>query len=94
MKKRDRREDVEHARACHQRWMARRNRKQEAPEYKEEWYRQQCGACTYFAPLAGLLGDDYGACSNVASMFDGRVMFEHDGCDQFDDAGEWWTERK
>jgi hypothetical protein len=34
----------------------------------------------------GALGSDYGACINRESRFDGRVMFEHDGCAAFDEA--------
>ena len=35
-------------------------------------------------PLAGALGDDWGACSGALSPFDGMVRFEHDGCDAFE----------
>lgn len=66
-----------------------RNRRQEDPAYKDEWYGEQCGICIYFIPLSGALGCDYGACSNSASHFDARVMFEHDGCEQFSSAGDW-----
>lgn len=78
-----------HAIACHQRWLARRNRKQEEGSYKDEWYQQQCGACRFFIPLTGILGADYGGCSNPASPFDKSLMFEHDGCEHFESSGEW-----
>ncbi len=39
--------DAEHATACHERWVARRNRKMEAPDYEEPWYREQCGTCSF-----------------------------------------------
>jgi len=82
----------EHAEACHQRWHHRRNRRQEDATYEDEWYGQQCGACRYYVPLRGALADDYGACSNVRSALDGQVVFEHDGCEQHANAGDWWTE--
>jgi len=85
------RNDEQHAVQCHQRWMKLRNRKQEAPNYQIEWADQQCGMCQYWIPLTGALGTDYGACSNSASPFDASVRFEHDGCDEFVDAGEWVT---
>lgn len=68
--------------------MTRRNRKQEEPEYRDEWWAHQCGACRHWVPLTGELGSDYGACTNERSPFDGKVQFEHDGCDQFDPDSE------
>ena len=41
----------------------------------------QCGGCSYYIPLEGSIGMDWGACSNPSSNFDGRVTFEHHGCD-------------
>jgi hypothetical protein len=84
--------DAVHAAATHERWSALRNRRQEDSNYRDEWYAQQCGACRFFAPLSGGLGSDYGGCSNPASKFDSRVMFEHDGCESFSDAEEWCSE--
>lgn len=83
------RNDKEHANLCHDRWMERRNRKQEDPNYKNDWYSEQCGGCIYFIPLMGELSDDYGACSNPQSDFDGVIRFEHDGCEQYTQAEEW-----
>jgi hypothetical protein len=37
----------EEASAVHERWMRRRNRKQEAPDYRDEWWSQQCGMCAF-----------------------------------------------
>lgn len=73
----------------HSRWVARRHRITGSPGYREEWYSQQCGSCRFWFPLAGEMGTEYGACANAQSELDGRVMFEHDGCDSFEDAGEW-----
>jgi len=75
----------------HKRWVARRNRDTNQDDYREEWYDEQCGSCRFWFPLAGELGSDYGACANARSPFDGQVRFEHDGCDEFLDAGEWVT---
>jgi hypothetical protein len=76
-------DDYNHFRECHERWGKRLNRDMAAPEYQDEWYQQQCLFCRYFIPLSGAFRDDYGACSNTQSPCDGRVMFEHDGCEQF-----------
>lgn len=38
----------------------------------------QCGGCRYFAAL----DSDYGICCNTQSVNDGRVTFEHGGCDK------------
>lgn len=73
----------QHFDSCHARWMKRRNRKQEDPKYKEEWYAEQCLMCKYFIPLTGVFIEDYGACSNPSSAFDGVIRFEHDGCIEF-----------
>ncbi|MFI7467828.1 DUF3027 domain-containing protein [Nonomuraea sp. NPDC049646] len=75
--------------AIHERWLAGCHRRTEDPDYREEWYSEQCGACRFWFPLAGALGNDYGACANAASPFDGRVRFEHDGCDAFQESGTW-----
>jgi hypothetical protein len=82
------RDDSDHAKRCHQRWIVRLNRNPDKPEYRDAWYREQCFGCRYFIRLAGALAEDYGACTNAASKFDGRVMFEHDGCDSFEPTGE------
>lgn len=77
--------------AIHERWVAERNRRTEDPGYREEWYSEQCGGCRFWLPLSGELGRDYGACANPASPFDGRVRFEHDGCEAFQESGAWST---
>ncbi len=61
------------------------------PAYRDEWYAEQCGGYQYYIPLMGVLTDDWGVCSNPSSPFDGQVMFEHDGCDQFSAADEAWS---
>lgn len=77
-------ENEEHLSSCHDRWMERRNRKSEQEEFNEKWEFEQCFRCTYFLPLSGILGSDWGGCSNEKSPFDGRLMFEHDGCEEFE----------
>ena len=82
--------DMRRAAEVHERWSVQRNRKQEAPGYREEWWAEQCGHCAHWVPLSGALGRDYGACGNPSSPFDGRVRFEHDGCDVFEPVvGDW-----
>lgn len=82
-------EDKRHFRDCHARWIRNLNRDMDAPEYKEEWRSQQCGACLYWIELIGVFGDDYGACTNRESQFDRMVRFEHDGCDKYVASGRW-----
>ncbi|HEV3456447.1 MAG TPA: DUF3027 domain-containing protein [Thermoanaerobaculia bacterium] len=43
----------------------------------------QCGGCRFYVPLDGKLGGDWGACSNPASEYDARVVFEHWTCKEF-----------
>ena len=45
------------------------------PDY-DGWIHHQCGGCRYF----GALGADYGICCNAQSVNDGKVVFEHGGC--------------
>ena len=73
--------DREHFQTCHERWAEKRNRNIDSPDYKDEWYEEQCFDCKYFIPLTGIFADDYGACTNEHSPFDKQVMFEHDGCE-------------
>lgn len=73
----------------HRRWVQTRNRRSDDPDYQDTWYDEQCGACRSWFPLAGVLGSDYGVCAEATSLFDGRVRFEHDGCDAFESAGRW-----
>ena len=40
-----------------------------------------CG-CKYFIPLKGVLGNDWGVCSNKVSPRSGLLTFEHQGCKQ------------
>ena len=83
--------DETFADATHSRWRERRLRKTEDPAYLDEWYAQQCGGCRFWMPLTGILGSDYGGCTNPVSVRDGVVQFEHDGCDAFAPApdDEW-----
>jgi hypothetical protein len=78
----------EHRRATHRRWVATRNRDTASPEYQDAWYGQQCGACWFYVPLAGSYGYDWGVCTNAQAPFDGRAMFEHDGCEHHRPAGD------
>lgn len=77
-------EDREHLSACHARWRERGNRKSEGKEFNEKWEFEQCMRCRYFIALSGIFVSDWGGCSNKESPFDGRIMFEHDGCDYFE----------
>jgi len=80
------------AKETHSRWIKTRNRVSDEsdPAFEEKWVWEQCGICKFWVPLTGSLGADWGACSNSASPFDRRVMFEHDGCDFFEEAREGW----
>jgi hypothetical protein len=78
-------------REVHGRWLARLNRRTGEPGYLDGWYLQQCGSCSRWIPLSGQAGLDWGACTHERSSYDGHVRFEHDGCDQHEDAGHWRT---
>ncbi|MBM9624559.1 DUF3027 domain-containing protein [Streptomyces zhihengii] len=76
-------DDQDHNDRCHARWQVSLNRSTAQSGYRDEWYDAQCGGCCFWIALSGRLGQDYGACSNPGSSFDGRVRFEHDGCESF-----------
>ncbi|MFE9130065.1 DUF3027 domain-containing protein [Streptomyces sp. NPDC007148] len=76
-------DDPGHNDGIHERWLRGLNRQTGAPDYKDEWYFEQCGGCRFWVALSGELGRDWGACTHVASTFDGQVRFEHDGCASF-----------
>ena len=82
-------EDPEFRRLLHEQWLGTRNRRQDDPEYRDEWWAEQCGACRFWLALAGPVGFDYGACANADSPFFAQVRFEHDGCDAFAAGGPW-----
>ena len=79
------RDSSEHFSETHERWLNKfpLNRNIMSPDYKEEWIPEQCFKCQFYIKLTGLFGMDWGVCSNKASHLDGRVMFEHDGCEFF-----------
>lgn len=79
----------DHRTKCHLRWTTQLNRDQNSPGYPDKWMEEQCLFCRYYMPLAGPMGHDFGVCSNPAEPFDGRVRFEHDGCDGFVPADEY-----
>jgi hypothetical protein len=86
--------DEAFATVTHNRWRRRRLRNMDDPAYRDEWYAEQCGGCRFWIALTGVLGGDYGACANPASVRDGFVQFEHDGRDAFAPApnDEWGGE--
>lgn len=45
----------------------------------------QCLNCRYYVPLSGLLGRDWGVCSNSRSTHDRETVFEHFGCVSYND---------
>lgn len=65
--------------AAENRWIKQAN--DAAPKDDHDWCEHQCGGCRYFAALNG----DWGICWNKISPMDGRVMFEHVGCEQHSD---------
>lgn len=71
----------QHAREVHARW----RQVHFSPDYKnhtrsDEVISLQCGGCIFYAALEGTLGSDWGVCTNEKSEYDGKPMFEHDGC--------------
>ncbi|MFF2776120.1 DUF3027 domain-containing protein [Streptomyces sp. NPDC058052] len=67
----------------HGRWSRLLHRSTGDPGYREEWCDEQCGGCRSWIALSGERGLDWGACTRAGSAFDGRVRFEHDGCEHF-----------
>lgn len=47
----------------------------------EDHIKDQCGGCRFYCCLEGVLGSDWGVCTNPKSPHNGRLMFEHDGCE-------------
>jgi hypothetical protein len=84
--------DVNPSAKTHARWVTARNRAPDTsnPDFKEAWVWEQCGICKFWLPLAGPLGADWGVCSNPDSSFDRTAMFEHDGCDFFEEDPKGW----
>lgn len=41
-----------------------------------------CSTCRFLLSLSGPLGLDWGVCTNPVSAMDGRLLFEHQGCDK------------
>jgi hypothetical protein len=74
--------DSEHFDSCHKRWIKRCNHSLEISS-PDSWFSNQCGFCAYFLILPGEFRRDWGVCSNEKSPLDGKVAFEHDGCDFF-----------
>jgi hypothetical protein len=72
--------DPQHSHDCLRRWPNHRNLDEDQPD---ENYVTQCLWCAYFVPLVGTFSEDAGGCTNEKSPCDGRIMFEHDGCDEF-----------
>ncbi|GGQ32964.1 hypothetical protein GCM10010249_59400 [Streptomyces roseolilacinus] len=75
--------DSGHNDLVHERWLRLVNRSTATPGYRDAWYDAQCGGCEFWVALSGKLGRDWGACTQAGSGFDGRVRFEHDGCEHF-----------
>ncbi|MFI1176743.1 DUF3027 domain-containing protein [Streptomyces melanogenes] len=83
-------DDRSHNDFCHARWRRLQNRSTTQADYREAWYDAQCGGCRFWVALRGEIGLDYGACTGPSSPFDGRVRFEHDGCECFAARGDGW----
>lgn len=79
--------DREHASAVHDRWAETHI----SERFEQGWIPDQCGGCQFYVCLEGKLGSDWGACTNPASPHDGKLMFEHDGCEHYDDKADVLT---
>lgn len=62
----------------HVRWIAERH---VGPEV--DGFILQCMHCEFYIPLEGVLGMDWGVCTNPKSRYDRRACFGHDGCDKW-----------
>jgi hypothetical protein len=63
----------------HERWVKESNRDLSAVNW-DDHVDTQCWSCVYYVRLSGAFYDDWGVCSNADAERDGTVMFEHDGC--------------
>jgi hypothetical protein len=70
--------DEAHSQDCLKRWPGHRDL---TKQQSDEELATQCLWCAYFVPLVGTFSEDTGGCTNEKSPCDGRIMFEHDGCD-------------
>lgn len=75
--------DAAHAHDTHERWRKRFI----TAGIKRDPGPEQCGGCAFYLELRGVLGTDWGVCSNPASPQDGSPMFEHDWCEHIDYSG-------
>jgi hypothetical protein len=82
-KQHDLAKDHGHFSACHSRWIERRRYWEERSAEDEDSALRQCGGCRFYVELVGAFHYDWGVCTNPNSAFDGRAMFEHDGCEAF-----------
>lgn len=78
-------EDRQYAQQTFYRWLSKfpKNRDNTSSDYRDEWVNEQCFTCQYYVKLTGVVGMDWGVCSNPLSPLDGRVTYEHDGCNFF-----------
>jgi hypothetical protein len=76
-------DDSQHFHECHERWVKKGNRPISQDDTPEAWVETQCMTCAYYLQLPGKFAFDWGVCSNPKSPMDGKVTFEHDGCDFF-----------
>jgi hypothetical protein len=72
--------DTVHSQGCLKRWPRHRDL---SKQKSDEALETQCLWCAYFVPLVGTFSEDTGGCTNEKSPCDGRIMFQHDGCDEF-----------
>lgn len=72
--------------ACHKRWCE--TGRATPPEGTKERQMaddaKQCGFCAFYIPITSDLGMDWGACGNAKSPHDGKVVFEHFTCLQYE----------
>ncbi len=54
----------------------------------QSWGSDCSQGCRFFLPLAGPLGNDWGACGNPLSHRAGLLTFEHQGCGKFERPGD------
>lgn len=52
---------------------------------EEDWGPDCSCGCKHFLELEGVLGADWGVCSNPRSPRRGLLTFEHQGCREFED---------
>jgi len=69
--------------SIHKRWLKNLGEWDNKQTFSKDGVCRQCGGCSYYIPLKGSFGSDWGVCCQENSKFNGKVVFEHFSCEKF-----------